>query len=336
MYIKSFTNPNVYYQVDFKKKTCTCLAFKKNPTRPCKHLISPPDSSSSIEAFNNHEAVSAFVKSIRLRSTDEAIFWLCYLWEQPGFKARIQRRLLISSCEDNISVDVIEAVSNWYGDTSERKDLIQAATEVARICATPNWYSQPDGQLYIYAWEQASFQPRVGLPKEYSALLGFLSDAIIDCREIDALKAFNLLYNNKSFRPRDLADILLKLSIESSSHQAKRLIDLYAKNTGTLWLDGNLSGQAVFALINGDFGYQQSPVIDENVILLMVLNAQNKITNGIEVPNWARDGIHTRRGGDVRFAGTIKQMAACCRAYEYYGRLSPEDTWLDQFYEPNL
>lgn len=248
----------------------------------------------------------------------------------------MQRRILISAAEDNISVNVIEAVSNWYGNTASRKDLIQASIEVARICATENWYAQPDGRLYMFAWEKATIEPKLGIPKEYAALLEFLSDAISDCRELDALKAFNRLYENKAFRPKDLANFLLKLSPQSNSNHAKRLVDLYAKNTGALWLDGNLSGQAVFALLNGDFGYATNPTVNENEVLSLLHDAQYKISNGIQIPIFARDGIHTRKGGDPRFAGTVKHMAACCRAYEYFGRLSPDDKWLAQFYEPEL
>ena len=336
MKIQSFTNPDSCYQIDADKKTCSCLAFKKNPQRPCKHLLSIPDLFPPSENINLYEAMSAFIKSIRLRLTDEAILWLCYLWNQPGLKSRIQRRILMSAGEDNISVNVIEAVSNWYGNNSTRKDLTLATIEVARICATDNWYAQPDGRFYMFAWEKATIEPKQGLPKDYPALLEFFTNAIIDCREIEALKAFNRLYENESFRPRDFANTLQSISKVSNSHQAHRLVELYVKNAGALWLDGNLSGQAVFALLNGDFGDATLPVSNEKEVLSLLQDAQYRITNGVEIPAFARDGIHTRKGGDVRFAGTIKQMAACCRAYEYFGRLSPDDKWLAQFYEPEL
>lgn len=336
MNIKSGTSLDIFYPLEVEIKTNSSSDFNKNFSQPYKQLHNTPDFFSLSEPINNSEAISAFIKSIRLRLTGEAILWLCYLWEQPGFKSRMQRRILISAAEDNISVNVIEAVSNWYGNTASRKDLIQAVIEVARICATDNWYAQPDGRLYMFAWEKATIEPKFGLPKEYAALLEFLSDAICDCRELDALKAFNRLYENKAFRPKDLANNLLKLSPQSNSSHAQRLVDVYAKNTGALWLDGNLSGQAVFALLNGDFGFATSPIINENEVLSLIHDAQLKISNGIQIPAFARDGIHTRKGGDVRFAGTVKQMAACCRAYEYFGRLSQDDKWLAQFYEQEL
>ncbi len=329
-----FTKKDVSFSTNIDLKACSCLDFQKNPNRPCKHLLSPPDLFSPSENINISEAMSAFIKSIRLRLTDEAILWLCYLWNQPSLKSRMQRRILMSAGEDNISVNVIEAVSDWFGNSANRKELTLAAIEVARICATDNWYAQPDGRFYMFAWEKATIEPKLGIPKEYAALLEFLGDAISDCQELDALKTFNRIYENKAFRPRDLANTLLNHSHHSNSSQAQRLIELYAKNTGALWLDGNLSGQAVFALLNGDFGCATSPVIDEKEVLSLLQDAQYKITNGPVIPTHARDGIHTRKGGDVRFAGTIKQMAACCRAYEYFGRLSTEDKWLAQFYEP--
>ena len=49
------------------------------------------------------------------------------------------------------------------------------------------------------------------------------------------------------------------------------------------------------------------------------------------IPGWCCDGIHCA-GNDVRFAGLWHLMYAVCRAYEYYGRVDPEDPWLPCFH----
>lgn len=334
MRIQSFTNPDMFYEVDADQRTCTCMAFTKKPKQPCKHLLSNSELFPQPATLNVSEAMSAFIKSIRLRRTDEAIVWLRYLWYQQGLKARLQRRILVCAGEDNISVNVTEAVSQWFGSPLNKRSLELAAIEVARICATDNWYAQPDGRFYIFGWLAAEFEPKLGLPKTYPELLTFFTDAIAECRDVDAMKAFNRILSDRAFRPRDFASLLLDVAKDSTSQQARRLIEIYTKNASALWLDGNISGQAVFALLNGDFGYQTSPIIDETQVMKLLDEAEHKISDGLVIPDYARDGIHTRQSGDRRFAGTVKQMAGCCRAYEYYGRLSPDDAWLGQFYEP--
>jgi len=245
-----------------------------------------------------------------------------------------QPELFWGAHRDNISVNVTEAVSQWFGSSLNKRSLELAAMEVARICATDNWYAQPDGRFYIFGWEKAEFEPKQGLPKTYPELLTFFTDAIAERRDVDAMKAFNRILSDRAFRPRDFATLLLDLAKDSTSQQAHRLIEIYTKNASALWLDGNISGQAVFALLNGDFGYQTSPIVDEAHVMKLLAEAEHKISDGLVIPDYARDGIHTRQSGDRRFAGTVKQMAGCCRAYEYYGRLSPTDEWLGQFYEP--
>lgn len=333
MRIQSFTNPDMFYEVDADQRTCTCMAFTKKPKQPCKHLLNVPDLFPQPATLNVSEAMSAFIKSIRLRRTDDAIVWLRYLWYQQGLKARLQRRILVCAGEDNISVNVTEAVSQWFGSSLNKRSLELAAIEVARICATDNWYAQPDGRFYIFAWESAEVDPKLGLPKSYPELLTFFTDAILDRNELQAMKSFNSILSNRSFRPKDFAALLLDVAKDSTSQQAHRLIEIYAKNSSALWLDGNISGQAVFALLNGDFGYQTTPIVDEEHVMKLLDEADRIITDGLVIPDYARDGIHTRQSGDRRFAGTVKQMAGCCRAYEYYGRLDPNDSWMAQFYQ---
>ena len=61
------------------------------------------------------DAISAFIKSVRLRDTENAVMWMAYLWQFSKERGRIQRRILLESGEDNLSLDVIESISAWYG-----------------------------------------------------------------------------------------------------------------------------------------------------------------------------------------------------------------------------
>jgi len=48
------------------------------------------------------------------------------------------------------------------------------------------------------------------------------------------------------------------------------------------------------------------------------------------IPGWCCDGIHCA-GNDVRFAGLWHLMYAACKAFDHYGRVDPEDTWMPCF-----
>ncbi len=331
MKLHSTTSPSIPLQVEVDKKKGN--STDKNPTNTTC-LLSLFNSPTLIEPINNYEALSSFIKEIRLRNTENAITWLSYLWKQPGLKSKMQRRILLSAGEDCMCLDVMDSVFGWYNNLSTRKSLELAAIEVARICSTPNWYAQPDGRMYMYAWEKSERTPYMGLPKRYSDLILLFTEAMLERNELEALTAFNRLYADKTFKPKEFAETLIEIAKYSDSQHAHRLVELYANNTGVLWLDGNISGQAVFALLNGDFGIQTSSAIDEHQVMEMLANAERRINEGLVIPAFSMDGIHTRRGGDPRFAGTVKHMAASCRAYENFGRLSPDDKWLAQFYEP--
>lgn len=96
-------------------------------------------------------AMSAFIKAIRLRFTDDAIYWLHYLHRFPDQHYRLCRRILLASGEDNLSIPVMEHASvfllGWKTAT-----LLDMATEVVRICKTKNWWAQDDGYEYIKFW----------------------------------------------------------------------------------------------------------------------------------------------------------------------------------------
>src|SRR5262249_30438446 len=140
----------------FKKKIFrTSLFMNDFQVLPSKlTTIKNKGASMDLETSSASDAISAFIKSVRLRRPEDAITWLVDLWRRPSTKPRVQRRVLICSGEDNLSVGVIERASDWYNG-SRRRDLDAAATEVLRICQTKNWWAQKDGYEYLLAWRRA-------------------------------------------------------------------------------------------------------------------------------------------------------------------------------------
>ncbi len=279
------------------------------------------------------EAISAFIKSVRLRRPTDSITWFTYLWVQPKEKPRIKRRCLLIAGEDNISVGVTEKVSDWFGGP-RRNSIEAAATEVLRICQTPNWYAQPDGRDYIYAWRIAELSPPDFRRVTLDGLFEVMHSAVKQRDLIPGLAAFNAAYGRRDFRPQLLAKHLLAWASESGNQQAIRLAQVFDRHASTLWLDNNISGQAYYTLIHGGWGEQGVPeVCPETVVQFIQDSIERLQQTPIEAPAYALDGVHTRSGKDSRFAGVVKHMAASCRAYEHFGRLEPTDQWLPEFYD---
>lgn len=77
--------------------------------------------------------ISALVKSIRLRRQEEAIKWVTLLWPIRELRARLTRRVFLSSAEDSISPALMVEVGRWL-HSHRRYDLNAVATKVSRIC----------------------------------------------------------------------------------------------------------------------------------------------------------------------------------------------------------
>ncbi len=278
------------------------------------------------------EAISAFIKTVRLRHSGDAVNWFTYLWLQPKQKSRIKRRILLCSGEDNISVGVTEKVSEWFGGPG-RKSFEAAATEVLRICSTPNWWAQSDGREYIYNWRIAELSSPDFRGITLDALFQIMGSAVNNHDLVRGLSAFNAAYERPDFRSQLLAEHLLRWTGESGNQQARRLAQVFYRHAATLWLDSNISGQAYYSLVHGKFGEQHVPEISVEAVSQSIQNSIERLQTPIETPAFARDGIHTRSGRDSRFAGVVRHMSAACKAYEHYGRLDPSDEWLRAFYD---
>lgn len=286
---------------------------------------------SGIEPHNPWEAISAFIKSVRLRRAEDAILWLTCLWLTPKERKRIQQRVLYEGAEDNLSTPVIEKVCDWFG-SPQRKSLEAAAAEVLRICGTANWWGQADGRDYIYAWHRAELNPPNFKKISMEGLYDIMLSAIENKELTLGLAAFNAVYGRrKDLKPKVLAELLLSWSEAYGGQQAQRLARAYAQHSTTFYLDGNVSAQSYYAMVHGEFGEQGSPEISAEVVEQMLAQAMERLKAGVPIPSFALDGVHTRGGGDRRFAGIVRYMSGCCRAYEHFGRLSPDDVWLPEF-----
>ena len=84
--LKSFGGSGVVYTVDRSGRTCTCLQFVAEGH--CKHLNEvgsyEPKQFTPRTRPTFSQALSGLVKSIRLRRTEDAVYWLIYLDEFPA------------------------------------------------------------------------------------------------------------------------------------------------------------------------------------------------------------------------------------------------------------
>src|SRR6266853_2595640 len=117
--LQSFTGDQ-WYNISLDKRTCSCPQFVAT-LLPCKHLnalgiYSTPRPFAARTHPTFSQALSAMVKSIRLRRMEDAVYWLAYLdtFKEPQSRFRTARRILIGSAEDGHSISVMEHVVDSF------------------------------------------------------------------------------------------------------------------------------------------------------------------------------------------------------------------------------
>jgi hypothetical protein len=283
--------------------------------------------------------LSALVKSIRLRRTEDAIKWLAVLWDLPSLRYRITRRILVSSGEDGFSPELIEAVVLWYGGP-HRYSLAHAAREVCRICDTRSWWAVQEGHEMIFSWKRAERIAEGIQTNSLDAVLALLESAISKRNVLDGLGAFSRASLLPDFSNAWLAGALGRWVEQSGHERAGRLFDSWRVVAPVLGRDTNISGLLIFLLLGGLIPRVRSPDVGESPVTLIanmlprMQLASNQAEGIIDLPAWANDGIHARGEGpqDKRFAGVLCNFVAMCKAYDFYGRLDPSDAWLPEFY----
>jgi hypothetical protein len=337
--LKSFTG-DTWYNISLDRRTCDCPAFRMMPGPPCNHLNAlgiyserKPFIPQSHPTFS--QALSALVKSLRIRRVEDAVYWLVYLdsFREKTSRFRVARRLLIGSAEDGHSVAVMEKVVERFstltrGDT----DLLYLAAEAVRICKIPNWWHPASGGPdYIYS----------GLVGERE-LLHFAGDHSqenmtrlieqgIEERNKSMALAGVMGLSHARLSSTKQAELILALAKKHQHLLAERLAQVHLSARSALSGDNNFLCQAAWMMAGG-----QSPVADtmESVFAAEVMELLDKAKYRWKrpqpIPGWCCDGVHSA-GEDVRFMGMWNHMFAVCRAFAHYGRVDPEDEWIDKF-----
>lgn len=254
---------------------------------------------------------------------------------------RAQRRILIGAAEDNLSIPVMQSVSDWYN--SRRRFNFEAAS-----LEVPFSYHL-DSQLVCRSPWPGIHPPRAAiecLPNPFlkqseSVLFQILEDAVRRHSTVRAFQSFWAIHEVKGWNREGMADLLNRLALEFDIPDALALSDLYQANWKSLWNDINYSGLALDVLLAGplsqreqhfgpefpDYMQLTTPILHLNRYLLqLTARIKNLLGESLTVPDWALDGIHCG-GNDPRFSGLWEHMARACDAYEFYGRLDPDDDW---------
>lgn len=341
-YIKvpSMTDPNVSYEIDVKHKTCSCPAYKKGITRPCKHLIEHGIVKKKVILYPTHpeysQAMSAYVKSVRLRQTEDAIYWLIYLYTNLQDKLfRTRRRVWIAAAEDCQNVWVQKYATDWFSNkkVGYDKDLYGALKVTYMICQTLNWYQDRTAHHYIHSWVLADRLCRKWKKEEFvkdmSNVRSLLENSIQDGNGPKAIAFASILAGQPPKDKATTTEMLLKMTEKGGDDLvvARRVLNMYNCNGGK---DVNYLGQAVYRMTCGDFGQSGVVSIDDGFLSNLISKAEKRWQKPKPVPKHYCDGLHCA-GEDRRFSGMSIDMWKAINAYTYYGRLHPADKWLPQF-----
>jgi hypothetical protein len=338
--LKSFAGDR-WHTISLDKKTCDCEQFQISGR--CDHLSAlglyrpRPFTPSVRPTFS--QALSGLVKSLRIRRVDEAVYWLIYLdtFREKQYRFRTARRLLIGSVEDGHSIPVMEEIAGNFRRTSNTgTDLLHLVTDAMRICKLPNWW-HPDsgGPDYIY---QSLVGQRQWWYKKWNHKLKSLereTEAAVEAQDkataLGGVMAYAALQKSEQVGATKQAEFINGLAEKKKHDLAIRLCRVHLSQKSALSGDNNFLCMATWMLGGGvsPIAERIEPVTTEECKELLDV-ARKRWKNPHPIPRWCCDSIHCA-GDDPRFAGMLPQMMAVCRAFEHYGRVSPDDIWLPSF-----
>jgi hypothetical protein len=327
-----------WYNISLNDKACSCLEFKTTGGR-CKHLAAlgiyrvKPFVAKTHPTFS--QALSALVKSIRIRRVEEAAYWLVYLDTFPESRHRFRtaRRLLLGTSEDGHSVEIMEkVVRNFSAISKPKTELRYLVAEAVRICKVPNWW-QPitGGADYIYSGMVAE-RELAYFPGESNleTMTKMIEEGIEEGNKTKAVAGVMGLGQARVGGTKQ-AELILTLAKRYQDPLAERLAQVHLSARSALANDNNFLCQAVWMMAGG-----VSPVVhviepvEEGEVEELLDQARERWKTPRPIPRWCCDGVHSS-GDDVRFMGTYSQMYAVCKAFEHYGRIDPQDVWLPHF-----
>jgi hypothetical protein len=248
-------------------------------------------------------------------------------------RSRITRRIFISSAEDSISPWLVGTVGDWFA-SSRRDDLINAATEIVRICRVPNWWSCDDGHAYIVNWVAAEERAASIKLDDSEALQHALQAALFDRNIGLSLAMFMKVVSRSDFLNVHLVHTLSPCVEQTQCFEAARLFDTWRRVAPILGRDSNVSGMLVYSLLGLPLACATPSEHLREEAVQLIARAREASSEPTELPAWANDGIHVRAAGpiDRRFAGVLSNFLAMCNAYDLYGRLDPTDPWPPELY----
>ena len=335
--LKSFGGDG-WHRISLVERTCDCRQFHATQGR-CPHLMAlgihhtKPFVRRAYPTFS--QALSALVKSIRIRRVEDAVYWLVYLdtFKEPACRFRTARRILIGAAEDGHSIAVMEQVREAFPRIAKLKtEIHELAAEVVRICKAPNWWHpSTGGPDYIYSSmlgeRELLYSANPWCP---SSMVNLIERGIDEQNLVRALAGLTGLSWVKMSATRQ-AEFVHGLAQQRGHSLASRLAEVHLRAKSALSGDNNFLGQAVWMLAGGStpVALVSFPVSDDEVTAHLN-QASARWKNPAPVPGWCCDGLHSA-GDDIRFMGLCNQMFAVCQAYEHYGRVEPDDPWLPEF-----
>jgi hypothetical protein len=337
--LRSF-HGNDWYNLCLDKKTCDCPKFQTK-ANGCEHLAAlgvhrlRPFRRTTHPSFS--QALSALVKSIRIRRLEDAVYWLVYLdgFKGPHYRFRTGRRLLIGSAEDGHSVAVMEnIVGKFWKQTKPQAHVIDLVSEIVRICKLPNWWHPASGgPEYIFS---SLIGQRIWLYKNWdrtaSTVQNEIGKAIAETNRAMAIGAVMAFADVRpTFGATKQAEFLLQCAERMEHDLAARLCRVHLSARSALSGDNNFLCQAAWMMAGGESPVAEKilPVTADECCELLE-RAKERWKKPEPIPRWCCDGTHSS-GDDPRFAGMLPEMWAVCRAFQHYQRLDPADEWLPEF-----
>jgi hypothetical protein len=281
------------------------------------------------------QALSALVKSLRIRRTEDAAHWLLYLdsFKEPQYRFRTARRLLIGSAEDGHSVAVMEKVREVFPKISTRQtELAYLVREAIRICKVRNWWHPTTGgRDYIYSGMLGQRELAYFDGERDAACMTRLIEEGIDRQKKSTALAGVIGLSEAKLGGTKQAELVLTLTRRLRHPMAERLAQIHLNTKSALSSDNNFRTQAAWMMAGGVSPVADAfePVADSEVIALLE-RAKDRWKDPRPIPGWCCDGTHSA-GNDVRFMGVWHHMNAVCQAYVRYGRVDPSDEWLPEF-----
>lgn len=343
--MESFTEKGKWYTLNTVKATCVCRSFEQANT--CKHLQSlglhawKPFVPSAYPIFS--QALCAVEKSIRLRRISEATYWITYIersFTESEHRFQLAKRLLQSTAEDNLSIPVMEKCVDNFTKLMDRKktDVMHLIAEALRICKLPNWWDPAwSGPGYV---RDALRAYRWALKSKKTVSVSTLKERMHDAlEEENRWEALTLNFQLQQIWPLpDYAEWVFQLAGGRQHSIASRIAEVHLLRKYEIQY-GAFLNQAIWHLAGGSkptgYGEMQKPYdtiepVTRGEALAFLEHATEAWETPHLIPMWACDGV-TCAGNDVRFMYEWPQMLACCRAFQQYQRLDPDDAWLPSF-----